>query len=104
MKLSISAHSPLSPAPDALSETFLASSSLKFDLNCRHELPAFSPEQKIQTHLRHPLLLRAPDQLPSTPRCLSSAYPLTNGNAGGKLPRGNLTSRIPARSFSAASR
>jgi hypothetical protein len=33
-----------------------------------------------------------------------TAYPPTNGNPGGKLPRGKRTSRFPARSFSAASR
>ncbi len=32
------------------------------------------------------------------------AYPSTNGNAGGKLPEGNTTSRTPALSFSAAAR
>jgi hypothetical protein len=32
-------------------------------------------------------------------------HPLsTKGRAGGKLPAGKITSRIPARSFSAASR
>ena len=33
-----------------------------------------------------------------------SSYPLTNGNAGGKLPSGKLGARFPARSFSAAVR
>ena len=33
-----------------------------------------------------------------------SAYPVSNGKAGGKLPSGNATVRVPPRSFSEASR
>ena len=105
---SINASSPPSPTLAPLSESFSASS------RC---LPGSIPPEIANSNFRHSLM-NSPTRHTSAVRSsrsaesgshqvkntASPAYPSTNGNAGGKLPIGNATSRIPARSFSAAAR
>jgi hypothetical protein len=55
-------------------------------------------------HVKRPSRHTSPLDAPNGERQTVRAYPLTNGIAGGKLPRGNLRSGSPRWSFSAAVR
>jgi hypothetical protein len=66
-----------------------------------HESTAESP---LRTHLSLPPPGRRLSTGSSDQVCECRAYPPTNGNAGGKLPRGNRGAGSPRWSFSAAVR
>jgi len=108
-RVSISGHYP-SPAIDVLpTRRFL--DALR---TIRGELGALIADLNVlNSHLKSPRWHTSTDHpRPSAQNYGQSsgqghradAYPPTNDNPGGKLPRGKRTSRSPARSFSAASR
>ncbi len=66
-----------------------------------------NPPPKSPTRHTSALRPRQSAEITASPQvkdAVSTAYPPTNGSAGGKLPRGKRALRFPARSFSAASR